>query len=265
MIFECVVSSPLPEALLAANHILRHMASKAIGGQIAQRLVDGSTTVAFVREPLDAKGAQVRAGGSVGVGKLDVASPGFLRAFSAARITRFASSEAELLWLDFAELCVAYSSRRAIPRALQAGLYLSDQMESPAETLLVARCVELGFAVPHLQVTILDPAGGRTLGRVDGLWASPDVMRGMYLKDGKHGRLLYCRRRGDSESLVIEFDGRLKYQSDYADSLEKERLRQNSINNLGFRFLRVGWDDLMQPRHLQAMLMAAKVPRTKRI
>jgi hypothetical protein len=196
--------------------------------------------------------------------ELDPASPDFIAGYAAARATRLASPEAELLWLGFAQLCAAHGERRAIRRAMLAGLYFTDMAESPAESLLVARCVELGFAVPLLQVTILDPEEGRALGRVDGLWASMPDMKGLYEEDGRHGRRLYSMQRGDGESLVVEFDGLLKYQQGYADALESERLRQNAISNLGFRFVRVGWDDLMHPSRLKSMFKAARVPRAAR-
>jgi hypothetical protein len=197
---------------------------------MAQRDVNGDITEAFIREPLGPKGFRVREGDSERRSKLDVGSPGFLASYSTARASKFASPEAELLWVDFAQLCAAHGAKRAIPEALRAGLYCSDQVESPAESLLVARCVELGFKAPDLQVTILGLESGRALGRADGLWASPEAMRGMCQRDGKLGRLLYCRKRGDNDSLVIELNGRLKYQGE------------------------------MQPSRLRSMLKAANVP-----
>jgi hypothetical protein len=173
----------------------------------------------------------------------------------------YASAEAELLGSDYAQLCRAYGDRRAVRRALQAGMYFSDQLESPAEALLVARCVELGFCTPYLQVNIVNPANGLLLGRVDGLWPSAAVLRGLRFYDSKHGRQLYSRQLGDTGSIVIEFDGRLKYAADYATSLEQERQRQNSIGNLGYRFVRITWSDLMRPKQLRAILIAAGVPR----
>ena len=194
---------------------------------------------------------------------LDMEEPEFLANYSAARVTGFVSPEAELLWLAFAQLCFANGRKRGVRSALQAGLYFTDQVESPAESLLIARCAELGFEIPYLQVNILDPVNGRHLGRVDGLWPSEAVQKSLYRSDSRFGRFLQCRRLGDNGSIVIEFDGKLKYRQDYAEVLERERQRQNAIGNLGFRFVRIGWDDLMRPERLRSILEAARVPRCR--
>ena len=65
------------------------------------------------------------------------------------------------------------------------------------------------------------------------------------------------------DTIVIDFDGKLKYRQDYAEILERERQRQNAIGNLGFRFVRIGWDDLMRPERLRSILEAARVPRCR--
>ena len=264
ILFECATTSPLPDALMAANHLLKSLSANATGGLTASRDLDEKTSEALIWSQLDSKNERVKESSIVDAGKLDVNKPGFLESYSATRLTEFSSPEAELAWFDFAQLCVAYRTRRAIPKALRAGSYFTDQIDSPAESLLIARCAELGFAIPYLQVNILDPVSGRHLGRVDGLWPSSKVLKGLYLKDSSFGRFLFIKQRGDSESIVIEFDGRMKYQQDYFETLDKERIRQNSIGNLGFRFVRIGWSDLMQPEQLHSILAEAKVPRSRR-
>ena len=264
ILFECATTSPLPDALMAANHLLKSLTINAAGGLMASRDIDEKTSEAVVWLQLDSKNERVKERRIIDARKLDVNKPGFLESYSDTRSTDFSSPEAELAWFDFAQLCVAYGTRRAIPKALRAGSYFTDQIDSPAESLLIARCVELGFAIPYLQVNIIDPASRRHLGRVDGLWPSSKVLKGLYLKDSTAGRFLFCKQQGDSESIVVEFDGRLKYQHDFTDVLEKERLRQNSIGNLGFRFIRIGWDDLMQPERLRSVLASARVPRSRR-
>ena len=264
MLFECAISSPLPDALMAANYLLKSLTDNATGGLIASRDVDEKTSEAVIWSQLDSKNERVRERSTVDASKLDVNKPDFLESYSATRITDFSSPEAELVWFDFAQLCVAYRTRRAISKALRVGSYFTDQIDSPAESLLIARCAELGFAVPYLQVNIIDPVSGRHLGRVDGLWPSKKVLKGLYLKDSDAGRFLFSKQQADGESIVIEFDGRQKYEYDYVDALEEERLRQNSIGNLGYRFLRIGWSDLIQPENLRSILASAKVPRSKR-
>ena len=264
MLFECTATSPLPDALLAANHLLRCLSSEADGGLFASRDIDEKSAISLLWEPLDKKRARVKPICLSDVSGLNTAKPDFLERYTAARNTMFASPDAELAWLDFALLCAAYGTKRGVRKALSAGLLFSDQTESPAESLLVARCAELGFAVPFLQVNIIDPKDSRHLGRVDGLWPSPSLLRELYQRDDRLGRRLYCKQPGDNDSVIIEFDGRVKYQDDYAGALEKERLRQNAISNLGFRFIRIGWDDLMRPEHLRSLFLASRVPRAVR-
>lgn len=96
-----------------------------------------------------------------------------------------------------------------------------------------------------------------------GFGPSEAVQKSLYRSDSRFGRFLQCRRLGDNGSIVIEFDGKLKYRQDYAEVLERERQRQNAIGNLGFRFVRIGWDDLMRPERLRSILEAARVPRCR--
>jgi len=263
ILFECATTSPLPDALLAANFLFHRLSEKAQNTHIASRDIDEKTSEAIVRLPLDAQTARVKARKAPDIKMLDTSKPNFLETYSSARISEFSTPDAELLWFDFAQLCEAHGNRRAIRKALIAGLYVTDKAESPAESILIARCVELGFQTPHSQVNIFDPVSGRHLGRVDGLWPSKKVLKGLRQDDSKFGRFIYSKQHGDNNSVIVEFDGRLKYQEAYIDALEKERLRQNAIGNLGFRFIRISWDDLMQPDSLRMILTAAHIPRLR--
>ena len=262
-LFECASTSPLPDALLAANYLLCRSTAQAQGGLVAFRDLDEKTTEALVWEPATSWSGEAGIPSEFDIRTLDVEDTDFLANYSAARMTGFVSSEAELLWLGFAQLCIVNGRKRGVRSALKAGLYFTDQVESPAESLLIARCAELGFEIPYLQVNILDPSNGRHLGRVDGLWPSETVGRSLYRSDSRFGRFLQCRRLGDNGSVVVEFDGKLKYRQDYAEVLDRERQRQNAIGNLGFRFVRIGWDDLMRPERLRSILEAARVPRCR--
>ena len=166
-LFEGASTSPLPDALLAANYLLRRSSAKAQGGLVACRDIDESTTEALVWEPATSGSGEASIRSAFDTRMLDMEEPEFLANYSAARVTGFVSPEAELLWLAFAQLCFANGGKRGIRSALKAGLYFTDQVESPAESLLIARCAELGFEIPYLQVNILDPSNGRHLGRVE--------------------------------------------------------------------------------------------------
>lgn len=137
-LFECASTSPLPDALLAANYLLRRSSAKAQGGLVACRDIDESTTEALVWEPATSGSGEASSRSAFDIRMLDMEEPEFLANYSAARVTGFVSPEAELLWLAFAQLCFANGRKRGVRSALQAGLYFTDQVESPAESLLIA-------------------------------------------------------------------------------------------------------------------------------
>ena len=260
MLFECALTSPLPDTLMAAHFILHRHSTAARKSMVASREIDGKTTEALVWQPLYGEDHKVSAPSEPSLRKLNAKNIDFLDTYTAARKTPFSSPAAELFWFDYAQLCVAHNAKRAISKAVRAGLYFTDLPESPAESLFVARCVELGFAVPYLQANIIDPASGQLLGRVDGLWPSNAVRRNMYQSDSKYGRYFFSKQHGDQESIIVEFDGQLKYTDDYVAALDRERKRQNAISNLGYRFVRISWEDLMQVKRLHSILTQARVP-----
>ena len=96
----------------------------------------------------------------------------------------------------------------------------------------------LGFAPPELQAELRDASG---LMRVDFLWRT--------------------------ERIVLEFDGRVKYEagsagtSSASDVVWREKLREDRIRRMGFGVVRVVWADLMRPDALRARLAAAGIPR----
>jgi hypothetical protein len=267
LLFECAISSPLPDTLLAANYFLRSYAKESPGDLSATRVIDEKTVEALIRLPLSETRTKAALKDKVKVrknkGQPLLSSDRFLVDYLELRKTDIAATNAELLLYDYVQLCGEYRAVRGVRQALKAGLYFSDQMESPAEALLIARCVELGFSIPYLQVSILHPEDGRFLGRVDGLWPSRNIRKELCYSDTKFGRVLSSKTRGDNESIIIEFDGRLKYDASYSETLEKERQRQNAIGNLGFRFVRVSWSDLMQPKRLRDILESANVPKQR--
>jgi very-short-patch-repair endonuclease len=180
------------------------------------------------------------------------------------RQVEVATTAAELLWFNYAELLLVVGKRRGYRRAILAGLFFTDLAESIAESLLIARTVEAGFSAPFLQVSILRPGSGEFLGRVDGLWPTEEALHDLHFRDTAYGRRLFLEALGDNHTVIIEFDGRIKYDEDYQGRLDRERLRQNSITNLGYRFVRVTWDDLMHPERFRQILTAARLPRIRR-
>ncbi|TAM90649.1 MAG: DUF559 domain-containing protein [Jatrophihabitans sp.] len=108
-------------------------------------------------------------------------------------------------------------------RRARSVLALADgRAESPLESLTRLRIAESGLPVPDLQVWIRDPWTGRRY-RVDGLWAE--------------------------QRLVLEVDGRDKY---VGQELQREAEREHALRRLGYRVIRVMWNDVIRewPRTL---------------
>ena len=92
----------------------------------------------------------------------------------------------------------------------------SSMSESPLESITRLAIHDSGLPIPELQVEIWDPIT-RVMWRVDMLWRS---------------------RR-----LILEADGRVKY---VADALWRERRREERLRRLGYRLVRVFWDDVVR-------------------
>lgn len=92
----------------------------------------------------------------------------------------------------------------------------SPLAESPLESLTRLALCDWRVPAPQLQALIYDPLLGCTY-RVDMLWP---------------------RQR-----LILEVDGRVKYT---ADELWREKRRQERLERLGYRVLRVMWSDIAQ-------------------
>jgi very-short-patch-repair endonuclease len=93
------------------------------------------------------------------------------------------------------------------------------QSESPLESWTRAIVIDAGLPAPELQVRIQDPVDGWHC-RVDMLWREQRV--------------------------VLEADGKIKYASATArgNELWAEKRRQERLERLGYRVVRVLWDDL---------------------
>lgn len=132
-----------------------------------------------------------------------------------------------LVTLDELQLAVAAADRW--PRSSRAGAmltYVNPLHESPGESLtnFFAASHEIEL-VP--QVRIFDE-GGRLVARVDFLVKGTKV--------------------------VVEFDGRVKY--DDRDALWKEKQREDQLRALGYVVVRLTWSDVMKPSRLAAKIKA---------
>lgn len=113
------------------------------------------------------------------------------------------------------EAVASCGSRRGSRRAALALQHLSAQRESVLESGSWAYFVEHGIPLPYMQVDFRS-ARGLVIGRVDFWWKFAD--------------------------LIGECDGRLKYAS--AESLYREKAREDALREQGHRFVRWGWRDL---------------------
>ena len=119
-----------------------------------------------------------------------------------------------------------------VRRARRVVALADGRSESPLESLTRLRIAESGLPVPDLQVWVEDPWTGDRY-RVDGLWPEQRV--------------------------VLEVDGRDKYTR---AELQQEVTREHVLRRLGYRIVRVMWDDVIRywPRtaaYLRAVLAAS--------
>lgn len=117
--------------------------------------------------------------------------------------------------------------------------HASRLSESPAESLSRARMIELGFELPQLQVHLTGADGVDY--RVDFWW--------------------------EELGLVGESDGWGKYSTDGADpaeSLRREKRREDALRERGYRFIRWDWTDASDPQRFAELLVRNRVPRRRR-
>ncbi|ORC16084.1 hypothetical protein A7979_05630 [Rothia nasimurium] len=111
---------------------------------------------------------------------------------------------------------------------------MSDKSESPAETIARYRIVTWGFTPPQEQVSI---RVGSSLYRPDFLW--------------------------EEFRVIVEVDGNVKYDGSHGNPVQvirREKQRQRDLEQLGYRVLRVTWDDIMRsPENFRALLINAGV------
>lgn len=122
----------------------------------------------------------------------------------------------ELVSQSDLDRAIAHASGWPFVRRARSIVKLADgRAESPLESITRLRIADGGLPVPDLQVWIRDPWTGRRY-RVDGLWAGQRV--------------------------VLEIDGTGKYT---AAELRREAEREHALRRLGYRIVRLMWDDVV--------------------
>lgn len=123
---------------------------------------------------------------------------------------------------------------RGLRTARQVAEYMSQYAESPAETLARYRIIQWRIPKPQEQATV----------HVNGHRYRPDFL-------------------WEAERVILEVDGEIKYSGDYGDPhrvIQQEHRRQRELEQLGYRVIRVRWQDLMQrPQQVRYWLAQAGV------
>lgn len=150
--------------------------------------------------------------------------------------------------------------------ALQRGLVTVERIQS-----VIAACHHrpgvglLAAALPKLDARTESP--GESLARL-GMWtlgydAEPQVK--IKLPDGSFARVDFLLRE---YGIVVEFDGRVKYEGDGlrsgAQALMDEKVREDQLRSLGYVVVRLTWRDVRDPERLRRVLDDAVRAATSR-
>lgn len=125
--------------------------------------------------------------------------------------------------------------------------YMNELAESPLESLTRAHIIELGYALPELQVEFPNPLEkGRTF-RVDMLFKRPGMA-----------------------NVAVEVDGRTKYEDgamthgeDATKIMMRERQREALLTTHNLEVMRLHYEDIVQPRALEQIMQTYQIPRRR--
>ncbi|MFE4081875.1 hypothetical protein [Paenarthrobacter sp. YIM B13468] len=132
--------------------------------------------------------------------------------------------------LALQQMCHRLDGRNGVRNLRSALANANLKSESPGETLTRELIQRLGILMPELQVEVA------TI-------------------EGRH-RLDFAWRK---KKLALEFDGKIKY-FDYAPTdevLYRERQREKALTELGWRFIRIKWQDLFREHDFKVRLLRA--------
>lgn len=127
----------------------------------------------------------------------------------------------------------AAKGRTGVDVLRQALEFADGRAESVGESISRVRLAQTGLPSPQLQYTVLD-AVGRFVARADFGW--------------------------ESKRVLGEFDGRVKYlgtADEVADTVMREKRREDAIRDNHWWVVRWGWRDLEHPERLRRRVLAA--------
>lgn len=131
------------------------------------------------------------------------------------------------------EVAAAAAGRKGVRVAREALGFADRRSESVGESISRARMLQVGLPAPELQVEVFTPSG---------FW----VARGDF----------GWRR----ERVIGEFDGKIKYigpPEEVADSVMREKAREQAIRDAGWWVVRWSWKDLANPQAFRQRIEAA--------
>ena len=138
-------------------------------------------------------------------------------------------------------------SHRNVWKAVRAMHYADQRSESAGESIARAAMIELGYALPELQIPFARPLSDGGPCRVDILWA---------------------RERGCD--VIGEFDGNQKYENpamrngrSAARVLADEQHREAQLSLYGLPIVRFSYRDVMEPERLGRLLDLYGIPRSE--
>lgn len=145
------------------------------------------------------------------------------------------------------EAYVATHGRRlhGVGDARRAVEYADARSENGGESLARAACIECGFAVPELQVPLVDPIDPRRTYRVDFLWRTDE------------GRVIAAEYDG----LQKLYDDRFTGGRSALKVLQDERLRESRLTACVDAVVRFSYQDICDYDRFTRLLSSFGVPR----
>lgn len=138
-------------------------------------------------------------------------------------------------------------AHRGVWKAVRAMRLADPRSESGGESIARGAMIELGYALPELQVPFERPLGGDRAFRVDFLWT-----------------------RDNGSGVIGEFDGMQKYENpalrngrSSVRALADEQHREAQLSLYGMPIVRFAYRDVVQPGRLGRLLDLYGIPRSE--
>lgn len=156
-------------------------------------------------------------------------------------LARYARRRADMMWL----LSRRFAHHPGIRRARAICAWAEPLAESGGESIARAQMICLGYALPHLQLTLPDPLDQGHTFRIDFSWRAVD------------GTLVF----GELDGAQKYLDQRLTGRREAFEVMAAERRRESRVSAYAARLVRFTMRDVHDPERLRRLLDAFGVPR----